>query len=132
VVKSLFIINTVLTFPFGVLALAAPAALFAQFGLQLDAAGQLIARGYGAALVAYGVVLYLERQSADPRTVRPFLLSMVLFNSIEAVIQGIAGVQGIAATMIFGNVAIHAAVAVLSVIALSKHQPIPDGVSLVR
>lgn len=124
-VKSLFILNALLTFPFGVLALAAPAALFAQFGLQLDAAGELIARGYGATLVAYGVVLYLERRSADRRTVRPFLLSMALFNSIEAVIQGIAGVQGIAATMIFGNVVIHAVVAVLSVIALSRQQAMP-------
>ena len=118
-------LNALLTFPFGVLALSAPAALFAQFGLQLDAAGELIARGYGATLVAYGMVLYLERQSSDRRTVRPFLLSMVLFNSIEAVIQGIAGVRGIAATMIFGNVAIHAVVAVLSVIAWSRQQPMP-------
>jgi hypothetical protein len=125
VVKSLFILNALLTFPFGVLALAAPAGLFAQFGLQLDAAGELIARGYGATLVAYGVVLYLERQSADRRTVRSFLLSMVLFNSIEAVIQGIAGVQGIAATMIFGTVAIHVVVAVLSVIMLSRQQVMP-------
>jgi hypothetical protein len=53
------------------------------------------------------------------------LLSMALFNSIEAVIQGIAGTQGIAAVMIFGNVAIHAVVAVLSFIALSRQQPIP-------
>jgi len=122
VIRNLFILNALLTFPFGVLALAAPASLFAQFGLHLDAAGELIARGYGATLVAYGVVLYLERQSADRRTVRPFLLSIVLFNSIEAVIQGSVGVRGIAAKMIFGNVAIHGAVAVLSVIALSRQQ----------
>jgi hypothetical protein len=102
VVKSLFVVNALLTFPFGVLALAAPAALFAQFGLHLDPAGELIARGYGATLVAYGVVLFLERQSADRRTARVFLVSMVLFNAIEAVIQGIAGWQGIAAGMIFG------------------------------
>jgi hypothetical protein len=125
VVKSLFVLNALLTFPFGVLALAVPAALFAQFGLQLDAAGELIARGYGATLVAYGLVLYLERRSADRRTVRPFLLSMVLFNSIEAVIQGIAGVRGIAAVIIFGNVAIHAVVAVLSVIVLFRQRPRP-------
>ena len=123
-VKALFIVNALLTFPFGVLALAAPAALFAQFGLRLDAAAALIARGYGATLVAYGVVLFLERQSADGRTVRAFLLSMALFNAIEAVIQGIAGTQGIAAAIIFGNVSIHAAVAVLSFIALSRQQPI--------
>jgi hypothetical protein len=65
VIKSLFILNTLLTFPFGVLALAMPATLFVQFGLQLDAAGKLIARGHGATLVAYGVILYLMRQSVD-------------------------------------------------------------------
>jgi hypothetical protein len=120
VVKGLFIANVLLTFPFGLLALAAPAALFAQFGLRLDDAGQLIARGYGATLVAYGVVLFLARQSSDGRTVGAFLLSMALFNAIEAVIQGIAGIQGIAAAIIFGNVAIHALVAVLSFIALQQ------------
>jgi hypothetical protein len=50
---------------------------------------------------------------------------MVLFNSIEAVIQGIAGVRGIAAVIIFGNVAIHAVVAVLSVIVLFRQRPRP-------
>jgi hypothetical protein len=53
-VRLLFIVNTLLTLPFGVLALAAPSALFAQFGIQLDAGGALIARGYGATLVAFG------------------------------------------------------------------------------
>jgi hypothetical protein len=125
VVKSLFILNALLTFPFGVFALAAPASLFARFGIQLDAAGELIARGYGATLVAYGALLYLERQSADRRTVRHCLLSMVLFNVIETVIQGVAGVQGIAAAMIVGTVAIHAVVAVLSVIALSRQEAMP-------
>lgn len=123
VVKRLLIVNALLTFPFGVVALAAPAAVFAQFGLQLDAGAALIARGYGATLVAYGVVLYLGRQSADPRMVRAFLVSIALFNAIEAVIQGIAGARGIAAAMIFGTVAIHAVVAVLSVIALYRHEP---------
>lgn len=122
VVKSLFVLNALLTFPFGVLALAAPAPLFAGFGIQLDAGGELIARGYGATLVAYGLVLYLERQSRDRRTVRAFLLSMALFNAIETVIQGVAGVQGIAAPMIFGTVTIHAVVTVLSAIALFNQQ----------
>ena len=108
------------------LALVVPAVLFAPFGLRLDAAGQLIARRYGATLVAYGVVLYLARQSSDGRTVRPLLLSTVLFNSIEAVILCLAGLQGIATTMIFGNVAIHAVVAVLGLIALSRLQSPPS------
>ena len=120
-VKALFILNALLTFPFGVLALAVPSALFAHFGLQLNASGELVARGYGATLVAYGVVLYLAPQATDPRSTRPLLLSTVLFNVIEAVIQGIAGARGVAATVIFGSVAIHAVVAVLCVLALGWH-----------
>jgi hypothetical protein len=106
--------------PFGVLALAAPSALFAQFGIQLDAGGALIARGYGATLVAYGAALLLTRHSADRGTVRALLVSMVLFNAIEAVIQGIAGVQGVAAAMIFGTVATHVVVAALSLAAVAR------------
>ncbi len=47
---------------------------------------------------------------------------MVLFNAIEAVIQGIAGVRGVAAPVIFGNVAIHAVVAVLCAFAFLGHK----------
>ncbi len=123
-VKVLLILNSLLTFPFGVLALAMPSAVFARFGLQLNPSGELIARGYGATLVAYGVLLYLARQAADRRAVRPLLLSMALFNAIEAVIQGIAGVRGVAETVIFGNVAVHAVVAILCFIALFRHATI--------
>lgn len=124
-VKTLFVLNALLTFPFGALALAAPAAVFAPFGLQLDAGGALIARGYGATLVAYGLVVYLQREASDGRIVRAFLLSMAVFNSIEAIIQGVAGATGIAATIIFGNVAIHAVVAALCVAAWSRQRLLP-------
>ncbi len=120
--KILFIINAVLTFPFGVAALAAPAQLFAQFGVQLDAGGQLIARGYAATLLGYGLVIFLMRNQTDGRVLRPFLLSMAVFNAVEAVIQGIAGAQGVAAAVIFGNVALHAAVALACLVAWSRQK----------
>ena len=121
-VKILFIINAVLTFPFGVAALAMPAQLFAHFGVQLDAGGQLIARGYAATLLGYGLVIFLMRNQTDGRVLRPFLLSMVVFNAVEAVIQGVAGAQGVAATVIFGNVALHAAVTLACLAAWSRQK----------
>jgi hypothetical protein len=36
-VKLLLIVNTLLTFPFGIAALAAPVQVFAQFGIELSA-----------------------------------------------------------------------------------------------
>jgi len=88
--------------------------------LQLDVAGALVARGYGATLVGYGLVLLLMRSTTDPRTVKRFLWSMTAFNAIEAVIQGIAGAQGVALPMIYGNVALHGVVALACLVAMSR------------
>jgi hypothetical protein len=67
----------------------------------------------------------IARQAADGRIVKAFLLSMAVFNLIETIIQGVAGATGIAATTIFGTVAIHAVVAVLCVIVWSKQPALP-------
>ncbi|MGE0313385.1 MAG: hypothetical protein AB7P21_17380 [Lautropia sp.] len=109
-IKLLLIVNTLLTFPFGVAALAAPAEVFAQFGVKLDAGGSLVARGYAATLVGYGLALWLLRDAGEAKVTRPLLLSLVAFNAIEAIIQGLAGVQGIAMPIIFANAALHAVV----------------------
>lgn len=106
-VKPLLIVNTLLTLPFGVAALAAPAEVFAQFGLKLDPGGSLIARGYSATLVGYGLVLWLLRHTGERNVIKPLLLSLVAFNGIEAVIQGVAGAQGLALPIIFANAGLH-------------------------
>lgn len=119
-VRSLLLLNTLLTLPFGVVALVAPGALFGQFGLQLDSAGTLLARGYGATLVAYGLALWLLRNATEPRTTAVLLWSLVAFNAIESAIQAVAGMQGVAQPIILANAALHGVVAVLCVVAASK------------
>ena len=117
--------NALLTLPFWLLALVVPEFMFAQFGLQLDAAGALIARGYAATLIGYGLVLWLNRNTGNPLIAGSFLLSMTAFNVIETLIQGIAGFQGIASAIIFGNVIIHGGVAgacVATFLKLKKRQ----------
>jgi hypothetical protein len=116
-VKFLFLLNTLLTLPLGIIALASPGVLFAQFGLQLDAAGTLIARGYAATLVGYGLALLLLRNTEDPRTAQVLLWSLVLFNAIESAIQGIAGIQGVAQPIILADAALHGIVSILCVAA---------------
>jgi hypothetical protein len=105
--KLLLIVNTLLTLPFGIAALAAPVQVFAQFGLKLDFGGALIARGYAATLIGYGLVLWLLRNTTETTVVKPLLISLVAFNAIEAVIQGVAGAEGIASPVIFTNVVLH-------------------------
>ena len=119
-VRILLVLNTLLTLPFGIAALFSPDRLFAEFGLSLDAAGCLVARGYGATLVGFGTLLFLLRKTTDPGVVRSLLVALFLFNLIEATIQGIAGVHGIAHAEIFLNVALHGSVAVACLIALVR------------
>ena len=111
--KVLLILNALLTFPFGIAALIAPRGVFSGFGVYLDPAGCLIARGYSAALIGYGTALFLLRNSRDPIVLKSLLCSLVAFNTVEAVIQGVAGAQGLAEPVIFANVIVHGIVALV-------------------
>lgn len=112
-IKILFVINLLLTLPFGLIALIIPATIFAGFGVNLDAGGQLIARGYSATLIGYGLLFYFLRNSEDVSVRKSLLFSAFTFNLIEAVIQGLAGFSAITSSMIWGNVVAHSVVAIL-------------------
>lgn len=118
--KFIRIANAVLTLPFGIAALAAPAPVFAGFGVALDAGGQLIARGYAATCIGYGAVFLLSRANADPALGKALLIGSLLFNGIETAIQGMAGAAGTALPAIWGTVIAHAVMTVLSGVALAK------------
>ena len=47
---------------------------------------------------------------------------MAVFNAIEATIQAVAGADGVAAKIIYGNVVLHGLVAILCVIALLRER----------
>lgn len=121
-IPVLFVVNAILLLPFGVMALIMPEGVFAQFGVTLDPAGALIARGYAATSVGYGLALLLARRTTDPDVIRGFLVSMVVFNAIEAIIQGAAGMQGLAQPVIYGNVAVHGAAALWAAVLLLKRR----------
>lgn len=116
--KVIFIISAVQTFPIGIGAVLIPGKLFSQFGVSLDPAGELIARGYGATLIGFGLVLWGLRNVQLPAAQRWLLIGLTFFNAIEATIQFMAGVAGIAQPIIFGNVGLHTAMVVASLVAL--------------
>ena len=119
-IKIIFIIGALQTFPFGLGAILFPGNLFSQFGVSLDPAGELIARGYGATLIGFGLVLWGLRNVQLPATQRWLLIGLTFFNAIEATIQFTGGVAGVAQPIIFGNVGLHAAMAVASLMALLR------------
>jgi hypothetical protein len=118
--KFIFIANAVLVLPFGIAALAAPGAVFAGFGLALDPGAQLIARGYAATSLGYGIVFLLLRNTTQGETARALLAASTVFNLIEFLIQAVAGTTGIASPAVWGTVVAHGIMTVLSALAFLR------------
>ena len=119
--KILMIINVVLTLPFAVGALVMPARVFADFGVALNAGGELVARGYAATLVGFGLALLLLRKAEDRSTQRSLLLATLAFNLIECVIQFIAGREGITNNRIWITTSAHGIVSLITVYAMVSY-----------
>lgn len=128
--KIIFIISVLQTLPFGIGAILLPGKLFSQFGVSLDQAGELIARGYGATLIGFGLVLWGLRNIQSPQVQQCLLIGLILFNAIEAAIQFMGGLSGVAQPIIFGNVGLHAAMAVASLVTLLRTKPKDVGVEV--
>jgi hypothetical protein len=111
--KLLFIANSLLTFPFGILSLVAPAAIFSSFGIALDSGGQLIAQGYGATLIGYGLVYYFLRDVSNAGIIKSLLIAALVFNLTEAIIQSLAAIRGITLSIIWITVFMHALLTLL-------------------
>lgn len=121
-IYGLFLTNSILTLPFGFLLLIIPGAMFSSYGITLDAGGELVARGYGATLVGYGLVFYFLRNISEIGVVKSLLLAALVFNLIEAVIQTAAASKGIVLPVIWVTVVLHAIVTILSTYALINHK----------
>jgi hypothetical protein len=115
--KFLLIANAALTVPFGIAALIAPTAVFSGFGIVLDPGAQLIARGYAATCIGYGIIFFLLRENSLANVTKALLLGSILFNLIETIIQGIAGLSGTASPGIWGTTLAHCIMTLLSVVA---------------
>ncbi len=124
--KILMIVNTLLALPFAMAAIVAPAAVFSDFGLTLDAGASLIARGYASTLVGYGVFAWFMRD-AEARPLRlKALTATLLFNLCEAVIQLMARLANVASEKIWVTITAHGVVTLLTVVAILQQKKNPD------
>lgn len=119
--KYLMIANSLLTLPFALGALIMPAKIFADFGLTLDSGGELVARGYAATLVGYGLSTWFLRGIDAGAMAGRLLVASGLFNAIEFAIQFIAAQQGVPNGRIWLTVGAHGVMVLLTGFALIKN-----------
>lgn len=117
-VKGLFITNSFLTLPFGIMALIIPQQIFQTYGINLSAGGELIARGYGATLVSYGLIYFLFRNIENTSFIKSLLTAATFFNLIEAIIQITAAIDGIVNSVIWVTISLHILVTLLCMVSL--------------
>jgi hypothetical protein len=72
--RTLLLIAGLLALAFGLCFLIAPHAMLRLYGIAPDPAIALMARFFAAALLQIGLLLYLVRDVADPRTQRGVVL----------------------------------------------------------
>lgn len=87
--KNLFIINTLVALSYGLAAFFIPAWVMSNYGLTLNAAGELMTRFYGAELIAHGWMTWNAR-NAGVSSARSAIVSARCIGNIMRSVVAIA------------------------------------------
>jgi hypothetical protein len=88
--NTLMIITAIVAFIFGLGFILAPAASINLYGTTLNPAGLFMARYFGAALLGYAFLAWLNRNAASKGVQQGFFVAMVL-GFVVALYDGLAG-----------------------------------------
>lgn len=92
--RNLFILNTLVAFSYGSGALFAPDWIMSTYGLNLNTAGELMTRFYGAELLAHGWMAWNARNSVASDTRTAIVSARSIGNAIRAVVAIIFMLSG--------------------------------------
>ena len=107
--RTLLFIAGILALVFGLAFLLVPRPTLALYGVTAEPTVVLLARFFGAALVHVGLVLYLIRDVADPRTQRGVVLGSFLGSLAGLVVALTAQFWGLVNSFGWSTVAIYGA-----------------------
>lgn len=119
--KFLAIVNAAIVLSFAASALVAPEVIFALFGIRLNGFGAVVARGYAAALIGYGLMMWFVRNVEAMDMRQQVLLTGFIVNGAEVFIQLFARLNGLAERVIWLSVFMHACLALMSLVEMVIH-----------
>jgi hypothetical protein len=93
--KRLFILNAVMTFPFGVGLIFFPRLIIAIYGIELNSGGDFVAQLLGSALIFVALLCWFARNSEDSDARRAIVLASFLESSLGFIIALIAKLSSI-------------------------------------
>ncbi len=104
--STLFIINAVLAFLFGLGFLLIPTTLVSFYGVELNPAAVYIARLLGAAYLGFAAISWLVQNSKAAAEVRALVLSFFIAETLAFVVSLIYQLQGLSNALGWTTVAI--------------------------
>jgi len=93
--KTLFIINAVVSIPFGIGCAVAPRLFLSLFGAELGAAGAYMMQYGGAWLIGIGLVTWLTRSAADSGTGRSIAVGLLIAYLVALAVSLVGQLRGV-------------------------------------
>ena len=121
--RTVLIVKAAVCLVFGVLLLAAPAALFGLLGAQLGAAGMFTGREYGAAMIGTLLLTWFAKDVKGSDARGAILLDLLVYDAIGTVITLQVVVSGVLNALGWGIVAVYAFFTAASGYLLLRERP---------
>lgn len=84
--RNLFIVNTLVALSYGVAAFFVPAWVMSNYGLTLNAAGELMTRFYGAELIAHAWMTWNARNAAVSTARNAIVSARCIGNAMRSIV----------------------------------------------
>ena len=92
--KNLLILTSLLTLAFGVGFVLIPGSVLSLYGIDSDTGVNIIARAYGGALIAIGLLTWFSRDVDDSAALRAMQLAFMIAFAINTIVAIQATVSG--------------------------------------
>ncbi len=110
--KVLFIINAIIAFVFGIAFAIIPAQVYSLYSIEASAGLNYMGQLFGAALIGFGLIAWLARNSADSDSRRAIILAFFIADGIGFVIALIGQLNEILGSLGWLTVAIYLLLAI--------------------
>ncbi len=110
--KILFIINAIIAFVFGIAFAIIPAQVYSLYSIEASAGLNYMGQLFGAALIGFGLIAWLARNSADSDSRRAIILAFFIADGIGFVIALIGQLNEILGSLGWLTVAIYLLLAI--------------------
>ena len=88
--NTLLLINAIVSLVYGIGLVVLPSMILTLYGLNSGPGEQLMARFFGVALLAFGLVTWFARNTTDPVTQRAFIQTHLVSGPIGALVAILA------------------------------------------